>query len=348
MGSQLKLNIIILFTTLLVGVSAIGQQKEYQSFVIDAELSIVDGDCKKALRLYENAFNVATDEFWSKDLYNASICAAKLGQDSLSVYYLSQLVSKGIRLKNVLHKTHRPLKKSTYYRALKEKEKESCLEASKSYNYKLRFSLDSLLDTDQGIRSRKYGYPDSDTIRHVDSLNILKLAEIISEYGFPNEHVIGLGDKGLDYHSHLPHYFVLRHYAQFGHRALIDSLLPAVEKGEMSRLLYAELMDKVKNNNERTYSKYGTIAFIKVKNTIYSQDRDDSLINQMNVSRRELNLDSWCNYRRKVLFMLLHPEFNFGFNESIVIFRGMSKKVAEKRLRKINITNELESINCKS
>ena len=114
--------------------------------------------------------------------------------------------------------------------------------SSKEYK-KLIHKLEELDRLDQKIRNKKYGYPMSDTIRKVDSLNVLKLISLIDEYGYTSENIIGIKNPKKTYQK--PQNIVRRHYFQRqtvkkeNQNIFSNRINSALENGEICPIQYS-------------------------------------------------------------------------------------------------------------
>ena len=121
-----------------------------------------------SLKHYQEAFDMFDNQF-SKDLYNASICALKIGNDTLAHNFTKKMIFKGVSLKSLKGKTFMRFKKTNYWKDLKKIEQ---MYSNNSINIQLVKRLKKIESKDQKIRKKRFGYPMSDTIRKVDGLNM--------------------------------------------------------------------------------------------------------------------------------------------------------------------------------
>lgn len=146
--------------------------------------------------------------------------------------------------------------------------------AQKQINTELKQRLDSILKTDQGIRefvisettekrkdsiARFLNYPrktlDSNAwvaMRTIDSLNLMKVEQIISEYGYPGKTLVGEPENTAVF-------FVIQHAL---HK--IPQYYPLIEKAGKANELpfrYAAMMLDRKLTEEKNEQVYGTQVY---------------------------------------------------------------------------------------
>lgn len=184
---------------------------DYHKEINHAELKIVESDFQNSLNHYQKAFELV-DKPFAKDLYNASLCSTKLNNHSLTYVLVKQQVKKGIPLKFFKSKKYKNFRKSNFGDSLKKEEKTLIRVAKQNVNQDYLSELKELDRLDQKIRKRKYGYPMSDTIVKVDSLNMIKLLKLIDNYGYPSENIIGITNPKRTFAK--PQNIVLRHFFQ--------------------------------------------------------------------------------------------------------------------------------------
>lgn len=182
---------LILLIILIVQTGYSQNYIQYNSLICEAENGIVESNYRKGLEKYLGAFKIVKIPF-AVDYYNAALCAAKLKNDSIALILIEKLLEKGIALRKLKSKSFKYLYKTNSWNVLKTKEKKYKKELLLKQNIELREKLEKLLHNDQKIRTKKYGYPMSDTIASVDSLNMIEMKIILDKYGYPDENLIGI------------------------------------------------------------------------------------------------------------------------------------------------------------
>lgn len=201
--------LLLHFLTIFLASNTFGQIKDfkkYQDSINIAELYAVEGNKQKALNTYFNLLTKSEGNF-SKDIYNALILANDLKKYD-TLFTLLELVKK----KNF---------DNNYLLGLSEFSNLHFLPKWKKFIHTnnqviyidtlLRQKIDSLHYLDQYFRIKADSYQTyGDTIRQIDSLNMVYLLSLISKNGLPGENEIGAqnfrGDQGYD--------IVIHHHCQ--------------------------------------------------------------------------------------------------------------------------------------
>lgn len=202
---KLLLNLLIIF---LVS-NTYGQIKDfknYQKSINIAELNAIAGNKQKALDEYFNLL-IKSDGNFSKDIYNALILANELEKYD-TFFKLLELVKK----KNFDNKYLLGL--SEFSNLHSHPKWKIFVQTNNQVIYidtLLRKKIDSLHYLDQYFRKKAGSYQTyGDTIRQIDSLNMVYLLSLISKNGLPGENEIGAqnfrGNQGYD--------IVIHHHCQ--------------------------------------------------------------------------------------------------------------------------------------
>ncbi len=303
---------------------------EYHKLINKAEIKIVESDFENSLNHYQKAFEMV-DKPFAKDLYNASLCSEKLNNDSITYLLVKQQVQKGIPLKFFKSKYYMHFKKSNFWETLKREEKTLIRLAKQNVNQDYLNKLKELEKLDQKIRKRKYGYPMSDTIRKVDSINMLKLVSLIDKFGYPSENVIGIKIPKIitwvkPHNIALRHYFqpqniVLRHYFQSIANGIVNEdvlgnrLSSALKNGDICPVQYSIWEDfRYKAVNKR--HKYGIYAVVLENGQFRKNELNN--IDEINKYRIEIGIGTYDEYVSKIIFQENQNEFYFGINDGII------------------------------
>lgn len=288
----------------------------YHKTINKAELKVVESDFKKSLEYYQIAFNSVNKPF-NKDLYNASLCAVKSGNDSIANMLIRQMILKGTRLKYFKNKSFKRFRKSKFWKQLKQDENRLLEIANQNINKKLFSQLKNLDESDQAIRKRRFGYPMSDTIRKVDSINMIKLIRIFDEFGYPDENVLGVKNPKY-YYS--PQMIVLRHFyqgqsiEQAKENILGDFIFKELERGKICPLIYSNWEDK-RFSRIHKKNKYGTVAVVYSNKKYYKNELSN--IPELDKNREKIGIGTYNDYVLKTIFQENQDEFYFGIYEGI-------------------------------
>lgn len=295
---------------------------DYHKVINSAELQIVECDFQRSLNYYQKAFELV-DRPFAKDLYNASLCATKLKYDSIAYVFIRKQLQKGIPRKFFHSKAFKSFRKSQCWQTIKEEEK-ALLETSKRHvNETLLSELEELERLDQKIRKRKYGYPMSDTIRKVDSLNMIRLVSLISEHGYPGENRIGVSNPVNSFDK--PQNVVLRHFFQgqtlkeAQENALGDMLSAALRNGEISPVQYA-IWEDLRYLTIHKKHKYGIPAVV-LQNKKYRRNNLKN-ISEISENRKKVGLGTYDEYISKIIFQEKQNEFYFGISQGVIELRN--------------------------
>ncbi|MEI7596236.1 MAG: hypothetical protein WCK02_10850 [Bacteroidota bacterium] len=282
-----------------------------------AEVKIVEAQYDSALFYYDKAF-ASVDIKYIKDLYNAAICASYTGKTSIGIQYITTILSKGISYKLIKNRAFSPLKTDKSWSIMMKNRKMLVEKGRRNWNYKLKAELDSIYKLDQKFRKKAGSYKVyRDTINALDNVNMRIMNGIISEFGYPDENIIGI-KRLID--MYMPDYYIIiRHYYQKKGYDLSDVLLKEVEKGHLHPRVFAELEDK-KNNWLFKDDKYGTVVFMKTNGVIKEVNRSNEQLLKYNINRELIGLESYEDYKRKVEFSEKKTPFCFCISEGIVNF----------------------------
>ena len=226
-------NPLLLFLFLIVSIPAFGQiqnYREYQKDIHTAELHLARGQKQKALDKYQEVL-IGSEENFAKDVYNALLVADELGETECFFELVNLLLPKGLE--------HDYLKSLEVFKRWEADPRWLAFlkanEQSKVKEPKLKATLDQLARDDQFFRTKDGSYDVyGDTIKHIDSVNMRFLLNLIANDKFPGETMIGArnvrGKQPVD--------IILHHYCQStsldSERATItDELVDLVQMGKI-------------------------------------------------------------------------------------------------------------------
>jgi hypothetical protein len=155
-----------------------------------------------------------------------------------------------------------------------------------------------------------------------DSLNNVKLMQLIDSNGFPDESMIGLPSniRGCP-----KYYIILRHRYQNKNFDLSEILYRAVTNGELLPEIFAELEDKKWSTLFRK-PKYLSTLYYVVEGKWKEIPHTKSFIREINTNRDKIGLDDIETFRRKVKYETKNRLFIFFRHEAIVDLNGISEQ----------------------
>ncbi|MEM1135983.1 MAG: hypothetical protein AAGI07_09095 [Bacteroidota bacterium] len=304
----------------------IDYRKKYYPAVNKAELAIIEHKYNVALSFYQEAFqNVPTP--FSKDLFNAAVCAALEKNVVMSISFGERLLQSGTEITFLLsQKVFRNIEPDERWQRFLANYATWRKRFLLNVNMPLRKELELMSANDQHFRIQPNGYiVYKDTIQAIDKANIKKLKRIIEKYGFPGEDLIGVKDPL----SAPPYHSILYHHCQkaasnksLGLADFPGDLSDAVKYGKLSPnrfAAYADIQGK---------PIYGNTAFYRI-----GSDRElrylnlsSNMLKKINKRRTTIGLAPLGEYRKKVLFSLKDDKFIFTYNDSIIALEGLAAK----------------------
>ena len=152
---------------------------------------------------------------------------------------------------------------------IQEKQKENISETNGKYciGDSLSFELCQMYGLDQGVRVRGLNY--FNEISKLDSINFIKLVDIVKKFGFLNENLLGSKNVKAECVSatavfillHNPHFLVKNKY-------YFNLFLEEVNKGNLERNTFATILDKyywTKNKGKVLYGSQFGMPCIETK-----------------------------------------------------------------------------------
>lgn len=296
--------------------------EDYYAYTNKAELCITDSKYLEAIDLYQKAFKTKHNGF-SKDHYNAALCAALTGKYYLANLYVKKILNRGYPIDSL--STSRSLKsfrQTKYWKSIVREYPTILKRYRDSTNKILADSLDLLYYRDQLYRTKLGKYKlYGDTIRKIDIENDRLLRNIIATYGYPNEKIIG-SEKSLSPRKDFD--LIIWHQTSLNFIYDYSSLLiKEVNRGNIDPHRAAELID----NQRSDMSLYGTELFYRctcddgcsedinriIKNKLYYFTISEKRLTTLNQNRKQIHLETIEEYRKKVLFNLRDRRFAFFY-----------------------------------
>ena len=300
--------------------------KEYYPFINQAELQIIDGKYDDALELYCKVFK-SVPRCFSKDYYNAAVCAVKAMKYDTAFQFLDSLVVKGTE-KSFFNNcsAFQPLKKELKWQTFLahfDKNHQIALNRKNSTLEKLLKGLDF---SDQEFRAKNGAYQlYRDTINKIDKHNVKILNMLIEKYGFPNEHIIG---RKNPIEEELPGFNVFLHQSQKMSKNQQDFdytniQIEAVKKGDLDPHFYAVWASfQGKSEKDLGDATIMQLSFGGKKSPFGIPKYTPEQKKMMNTKRIELGLESIEEYSRKSIFAIKNEDKmrNLAFKRYLTLY----------------------------
>lgn len=326
---------VLTFVLLLSCTSSFGQQnankcniREYGNYVNLAELAITDSAYQKAYDYYENAFNHINSPF-AIDRYNATVCAALLGDYEKCRKNIIYLLGKGINKVSIAeNEVFKDFLLSETGKGILD------LEIEPTYNINLRRVYDSILTADQSFRQLdplNAFKLHLDTILKIDASNVKLMNELINKYGWPTEDLIGIGNtmnqqqyEIIIIHQRNPKYRVYDYSADLKN-AYENCLLNA----NRAQYLIARIRtdgNKILDDECKIMDSgivtivYDSLGTYQQGNLLSYQHKTgflkytDEKLKEIDIHRQKAGLESMSEFRKKIIYSMKDKRFLFQFN----------------------------------
>jgi len=304
---------IMLFIFLLCSTFiSLGQNNYIQYFQAkaNAELSICKYNYSDALNYYKKAF-VLVDYPLVKELYNATICAAIIEQDSLMFNYLEKCLKRGVSI-NCFKKNELVFFKYFTYKKWKELEnsidyfqKNNLANINKEYEialksidekdqYVRRFSRFSLIFSRKKIKRN---------LLRTDSINKIKIDSLIDLFGYPCEQILGVSGNNLSCSTPVSFFHMIDSCFVF------NTQYKALMEGKITPEDYSRKVDYTKSRHKIDpifynvyYSKLPTDS-IRLKNI----DNNRIAIGLQTLENEDVMRRYFYDTKNKYLFFIIIP-----------------------------------------
>jgi|AntRauTorckE5430_2_1112549.scaffolds.fasta_scaffold08860_2 hypothetical protein len=312
---------ILIILILLISNFVFGQNQNipaYFNYINQAELAIVNNDYKSGLKYYEKAFK-NHDEPFNYDYQNALLCSCQLEKKQSVKAYFIALKQREVDLENIEKKCVQNMGE-TYWNELKQ------LNISITIDTIYRQKLEEVLSKDQSIRyyslqknpNNHYAH-NGDTIRFVDSLNLLELERFIDEKGFPTEAVVG---------SYFGFYLSIKHNQQWKRNDFDSILYEQVLRGGFSPYVYAFLHDYWVDNFDKGRLTYRVETAYLINGKMYFDYwKTESDIDSL---RSEIYMESVSEQREKIKSDKKAEGFSFHGGGYVAILSGLDDMMANR------------------
>ena len=295
-----------LYILILIVSNSYGQLQDnvklYYDKVNEAEQEVINENFKKAINFYNEAFVHKTP--FCKDLYNQSICFAIINKKRKCIKNIQKLIDYNYPLDSLLvnEKLNKIISKHEF-------------KSNYIYDINYRYALDSIFERDQFYRKLdRIVYKDS--IKHIDTLNVIRLLSLIKEKGFPTEQKIGVY-SGFDYNSFaiiVVHNFFNGKGQQFFNFQNI--VLNAINNGDIDNRVGVELYNGCVGNDPYGcfYGAITQYAFCEGKNQLKITPIGLLKINKntllkLDPIRKQIGLDGLLINQKKNIYNYKNPFF---------------------------------------
>lgn len=341
-----------LFAALLLPLAAsFAQQTDYVSDYYPrihfAEMAILSDDFDGALLSYQAAFR-AVNGGLARDYHNASLCAVQSGQPAVALVFFEKMALAGVTMeyfkRPVFAAVHQAPGWPAFEKAYPALHSRHLAETDLEYRRELSY----MADLDQEFRQKEGSYAVyGDTIRHIDSLNVLRWQRLYAAKGFPSERLIG-----ADFPAPPVCHIFLHHHAQHlsdgdkyaGWPDLGPEIVKAAQNGQLDPVEAAYWLEL---QNDPAY-RYGAFGIINLRVTGGSNDDRyylDLPADHIAADRQraQIGLEPIDEFVAKCKFKLKHPDTPFRLNSgsSINIFE-MENEQAVAQFAKVLTKIELD------
>lgn len=312
------------FITHLVFSQETNYLKVYHPSINIAEIMIIDGKYKDALENYQKAFSNVQRGFM-KDYFNAAVCATYLDDTKSTYKYLLEVAGKGISLDFIKdEKAFKDIQLDSNWRTFEKQYLTRKRDFDLKINKVLKERLTHLVERDKQFR-RADTESFADSIIKIDNQNSKELDNLITQYGFPSEDMIGSGEGGMPVIQY-PFLTVIRR--QTSDKQTINfsnRLMNATKSGKISPHATAYLMAII-NREDVFWARY--VFKIVPSDPLLFQDKpfsaklnkwifpeikaiDEQRINDL---RLQNGMETLADYRKKILFSLKDSRFLFPYS----------------------------------
>jgi len=246
--------------------------KNYYQLVYEAEINYMQNDFDKAYDLLKQAeqnCEILIPGRYEIDMLVEISFKKGLHKEALS--YVKQALHKGIEISYFEnYPNFEGITEVKGWKKLKEKSQKIYDEWYSKLNLDLRSELAEMIEEDQRVRQGKNQYDDE--MREVDDYNEKRLKEILAEFGYPSERIIGdhnTDEKSVNIDVFAFHIKDIEYFKPL--------FLEYVRCGKAPVTLYASLID---SHDRRTgMFTYGIYQNVKPENIEDFENLDERRIN---------------------------------------------------------------------
>ncbi|TVR86765.1 MAG: hypothetical protein EA411_09615 [Saprospirales bacterium] len=286
--------------------------ESYFSKIYSAENNLVEGNHEQSLNQYNRAFESDREEkiIFLKDIHNALMLAYQNGDTEYFEKFLHHLNDYDINKTFFETVGYEDIRETNFYpivRTFFENKPERTDDSPVCSLFERLFVLD------QSIRSAcrekylgsLYHYC-SEEIKLLDSLILAQLSGYFRAYGIPQE------SEFCDVSKHFvpPYHLIIRHNLQWCRTEIIDYL-----KGEIGRIhpqILADILKSMYNNScdgSETSDPLGLSHQLRLGSDLYLIPLSEEKMDEINQNRKAINLDSFEDFHKKILFQEFNPEY---------------------------------------
>ena len=294
------------FDSIIINTNQQKHVQKYYNNIYKAEQFIIEENFDKASEAYFEAFKYIENPF-EVDLLHALDCEQlrKNPQKTNVKFIVKKLYSKTGEIPIMF--TEQPYNEVVGINELEEYVKNQQHSRDSNFIRKIEY----FHEIDQGIREEiiaEHGYPYDefykDTIQYLDSINYFKIIELINDYGYISEELIG-GAKNLNSIN-----LIIVHNNK--RKEIIPVLHKSVINGTLDARFFAGILDicNYKINNEFYISQ--SVWFIN-EGIFSSQKYSKKQLAKLNKYRKSIYLDSFNTFQDKIKWTIRNPQYYFNF-----------------------------------
>ncbi len=211
------------------------------------------GDIKKAIDTFEKGMNFKEKAKWNPyEYFKLGELYALSGDFVKSCIYLEEALIRGFDIEYLDSEKFDEVKNSQNWLSIETRIDSLKREYQKNINLEYRLAIEDIRGSDQTIR-RLIKVPDS-TFQKLDSINFLRLKELIKKYGYPNMAHHGFdGNQGA--------YLILLHasmYSEQMYQEILAILNEAITEFGYRRSNLAQFIDRREVWYHKRKQLYGT------------------------------------------------------------------------------------------
>lgn len=294
----MKHSLLLLGLSMLLVSAATAQQPNYQELIGHAEKSYNNKEYDRSGRYFDRAFKIQKGTV--NDYYNAACSWALAGNKDKALDYIKESIDLGwlninhLKNDNDLNSLHG----ATAWEALINELQHKVDEYESHLNKPLMRELEDINESDQKHRMIMdsvqgiYGW-DSKEMKELwanqnraDSLNLIRIKEIVKQYGYPGKSLVGNQSSTA--------WLVIQHADLKTQEEYLPILEDASNKGELPKSSFALLVDRVRMRRGEKQLYGSQIQTKDGKNVIYPIEDEPNV----NKRRAEMGLGPLEDYAK--------------------------------------------------
>ncbi len=303
---------LVILTLVLFSCESSGQldyRISYHPYINQAELAIIDQNYRLAYENYERAF-LSGQIGLGRDYQNATMCAIEVKEYDRAIEFLEKLVSKGIE-KDFFERNrnlYKELQTHGFEEFLARFDELKQRSFDLTVNFEVMGELGELQNRDQEFRHDYKTF--IDTIQKIDAENISSFLNIVDQYNFPSEEMLGLQSPQADNSGY--HFILWHHLKNWKSDTTLTDIRPviieAVKKGKLSSADAASYLD-IAESQLGFIGNHGTTKVIKFgdEKKLYTISYGKEEEKKINANRQMLGLGSLADLQKKLKYhFILH------------------------------------------